>query len=313
MRYTATPTHYICNGGLGDVVASSAVIKYAIENFHLDGKYLVSTVPAYRDIFWFVPDRKFNNIFERFIFDEPYREARIFPLGAIEVPKSSLFKVASYNLINKVLRDEDYEYPKYPHPIDVSRFNLDIKKCVIISVGFRSPIRRWDVQILKKLTEWIVNRGYIPVLTGTEKEPFDPKSPLVKYNIDEAAKVVNVSDITTCINLIEQTSIKEFIGLCQQAACMVGYDGGPIHLAGLTDIPIVGAYTYVNPEFRTFVRHGKMGWNMFPVTPTEKQCRFCYTDWHLFNHNFNDCWTGTLECCNLRLEQFTDHLDKILT
>ena len=64
MFYPATPTHYILNGGLGDVIAASPVIKYAIENFHKDGKYLVSTVPAYRDMLWFVPDDKFNSIFE---------------------------------------------------------------------------------------------------------------------------------------------------------------------------------------------------------------------------------------------------------
>ena len=131
MFYNATPTHYICNGGLGDIIASSPVIKYAIENFHPDGKYLVSTVPAFRDIFWFVPDNKFNDIFKRHVFDEAYREARIFPQGAIDVPKSSLFKVASYNLINKILQDKDYGYPKYPNLINVDKFGLNLEKCVI--------------------------------------------------------------------------------------------------------------------------------------------------------------------------------------
>jgi len=312
MHYPATPTHYILNGGLGDVIAASPVVKYAIENFHKDGKYLVSTVPAYRDILWFVPDNRFNSIFERYEFKEEYRHVRIFPHGVPDVPKSNLSKVASYNLINKVLRDEDYNYPLYPKNIDVNKYNVDFSRSVIISVGFRSPVRKWNKELLRKLTEHIVERDHIPVLIGTSKEPFDPNSPLVAYKQGDEAKVLDVRDITTCVNLIDKTNLNDLIGIFQQSKCLVGYDGGPIHLAGLTNIPIICAYTYVNPDYRMFVRNGKLGWNMYPVTVGKEKCRFCYTDWHLFNYRFDDCWTGTLECGEYKLEQFTEHLDKIL-
>jgi hypothetical protein len=60
------------------------------------------------------------------------------------------------------------------------------------------------------------------------------------------------------------------------------------------------------------IRHGKMGWNLHAVTPGSDQCRFCYTDWHMNNYVFEDCWSGTLECCELKLDQFIEPLKKIL-
>lgn len=312
MFYPATPTHYILNGGLGDVIAASPVIKYAIENFHKDGKYLVSTAPAYRDILWFVPDDKFNSIFEKYEFEEEYQHVRTYPLGETKAPKSILSKVASYNLINKILPDKDRDYPLYFENINVDNFNRDFTKCVIISVGFRSAVKSWDLKILNELIEWIIEKDHVPVLIGSSKEPFDPNEKTIKNLKNLETKIPDLSQFKNCINLTDKTNIKQLIGIFQKAKCLVSYDGGIVHLAGLTNIPIVCAYTFVNPESGMFFRNGKFGCNMYPVNVDESKCRFCSTDWHLFNFDFNSCWSGTLECRELKLEQFTNPLKNIL-
>lgn len=310
--FPSTPSHYICNGGLGDAVAASPVVKYAIENYHKDGKYLVSTVPAYRDIFWFVPDQNFNSIFEKYEFKEEYRHARTHPPDKYDVPRSNLSKVASFNLLNQVLDEKDYSYPLYPSNINVDEFGIDFSKAVVILVGYRSNIRKWNKQTLQTVVEWISANNYIPVLIGSESEPFDITTKRTTLAEEDKNKVLDTASIPQCINLVNKTTIQELIGIFQTARCLIGYDGGPIHLAGVTNIQIICAYTYTNPSSRMFARNNQFGWNMFPVTVSNDKCRFCLTDWHLFNYRFDNCWTGTLECCDIKPEQFINELKKVL-
>jgi len=94
---------------------------------------------------------------------------------------------------------------------------------------------------------------------------------------------------------------------------VVGLDNGLIHLAGLTDVPIVAGYTTVDPYFRLPWRHGVKGWRCFAVEPSS-ECRYCQTaTFCTYNINFLRCNTTTKECMNsLTLDLWLAQVEKAL-
>jgi len=77
---------------------------------------------------------------------------------------------------------------------------------------------------------------------------------------------------------------------------IIGLDNGLIHLAGMTDVPIVAGYTTVDPYYRVPYRHGVKGWNCYVVEPTS-ECRYCQTEhFETYGINFLECGIMSKEC-----------------
>jgi ADP-heptose:LPS heptosyltransferase len=55
--------------------------------------------------------------------------------------------------------------------------------------------------------------------------------------------------------------------LYRSAACFVGSDSALLHVAGATEVPIVGVFTCVRPQYRLPIRHHQIGWNCEVVMP----------------------------------------------
>ena len=101
---------------------------------------------------------------------------------------------------------------------------------------------------------------------------------------------------THYIDMIDQTTFPEALAILQDAKCVIGLDNGLIHLAGLTDAPIVVGYTTVDPYYRLPYRHGVKGWNCQVVEPTSA-CRYCQTSiLASYGIPFNRCNIITKEC-----------------
>ena len=56
--------------------------------------------------------------------------------------------------------------------------------------------------------------------------------------------------------------------------CFVGSDSSLLHVAGATEVPIVGVFTCAKPETRLPWRHGELGWHCLSVVP-ELDCTGC--------------------------------------
>jgi len=62
-----------------------------------------------------------------------------------------------------------------------------------------------------------------------------------------------------------------FISEC---AAFIGSDSAMLHLAGCTDVPIIGVFTCARPETRLPWRHGQLGWRCEAVMP-DLECVGC--------------------------------------
>lgn len=69
------------------------------------------------------------------------------------------------------------------------------------------------------------------------------------------------------IDLRGKTTLSGLYRLVQAAACFVGSDSGPLHVAGATSTPIVGLFTCANPAFRLPWRGGRIGGGCIGLTP----------------------------------------------
>lgn len=54
--------------------------------------------------------------------------------------------------------------------------------------------------------------------------------------------------MTNVLNLLNETSLPELIGLIRRAAFVITVDSGPMHLAAALDRPLVGIHTWTNPR-----------------------------------------------------------------
>lgn len=66
--------------------------------------------------------------------------------------------------------------------------------------------------------------------------------------------------------------------LIKQAACFVGSDSGPLHIAGTTQAPIVGLFTCALPQFRLPWRNGQLADRCIGLMPPRLECVGCLHD-----------------------------------
>lgn len=125
--------------------------------------------------------------------------------------------------------------------------------------------RTWPAKYWEELMEMILQKGQVPILVGDESSiPFKGVLPLT---IPKGA-----------ISFINQLSFIETVVLCEVSDVFVSPDSGPVQIAGLTDIGIVGIYSTVPPRCRLPFRHGMSNWKAIGL---ESDCpnAGCY---HLF-------------------------------
>lgn len=95
-----------------------------------------------------------------------------------------------------------------------------------------------------KLCKLLKAQGYQPIVVGSQRDMIELEAPSFW-----------VPDIHAHMQLY------------QAACCFVGSDSALIHVAGATQVPIVGVFTCVKPQYRLPIRRGQMGWNCMAVMP----------------------------------------------
>lgn len=279
----ADKTVYCLNSAaVGDLVAAAPSIKYVIENFHAKADYRVAIYPEFLDIFHFVPKDKIIN---------PKDE---YPVGfAVRYlnsvgPKSNVCKLtparlkltqfASINLLGRVLTDDQMRFIPLI-PVDVSRFNIDFSKAVLIVTTYRDRQRTILPQEITKIAEYVASKGLTPVYIGRRGQ--------ISIWKDFPA----ISDFEYPgfgIDLRDQTSLRELASIMDQACAVVGMDSGPVNLAFTTKVPVVCGFTTVNSEYRIPYR----GLAKTHAVSPNINCQFCESNWSLDFWNFNKCPRG---------------------
>lgn len=299
------------NGGIGDMVAWLPAVKY-----------IVDTHPHIRISLW-VPDffydfakscLKSNRILvskwsegaKSYISGVPSRSFRLNPVSnmGLHMTEHGFFTLC--NTTPDDLNSYNYLQPDLSKT-DITKFNLP-EKYVVVSTGYTAEVRQFMPQYINEVVKHVKSKGYEVVFLG--KKVTDTGT---KFQIK--GEFATDIDYSAGIDLIDKTSLFEATKVCSNSKAVVGLDNGILHLAGCTDVPIVGGFTTVKPEHRMPYRNGIKGQNYYPVVPPESlACRFCQSNWQFsFNNDFAKCFYQDAKCTKeLGADLYIKELDKIL-
>lgn len=141
---------------------------------------------------------------------------------------------------------------KVDHLLDGRR--NDGRRLVLLHPATGDPNRTWPREAWAGLARALKGRGLDVALVGS--------------NLSDPYRGAERLDLEGTLDLIDQLDPLELVALCRRADLLVSTDGGPIQLAGATDIAIVGIYTVVKGAWRLPYRHGQAGWRALAVEPS---------------------------------------------
>ena len=137
----------------------------------------------------------------------------------------------------------------------------DDARRVLLHAGLGDPNRTWPAASWHALAEGLAAAGWRPCWIGSRSS--DPQRGV------HTLRTAGVQDLVDALEPLE------VVALCRRSRLLVSTDGGPVQLAGASDIGIVGLYSVVRGTCRLPFRHAAAAWN---ATALEAACpRFpCY-------------------------------------
>lgn len=300
------------SGAVGDLTAASAVLKWAVDNFHNPRNidYRVAVHEEFRCLFPQIPEEKMCSIQESFALEKEKVAFRRLNMDRAAVTKNvailtpsrfHLVQYASIGLLARVLKLEDAPYvPLKQVPVD--HFEIDFDKAVIFVTTYRDITRHWPAAEITKTAEAVKDMGLVPVFVGKTGAIANWTQNLAKTQWEYPGFGVDLTNKTT---------ILEMASVMAKSRAVVGMDSGPIHVAMTTNTPVVAGFTNVNPDAR--IPHRKA--QTVPVVANEIVCRFCQSDWNLDFWNFQNCPRGLEkpECSEMmKAEKFIEGI-KLVT
>lgn len=301
------------SAGIGDVIGTLPVFKWILDNHpHVTIHYVV---PSFIKtvVRKSLPKCDRFNVYD---FSETNKIKPNLPIkkfaGCIHTNLATHQTVQAYSILanTQPLDVNAYSYLSIDlRGVYINRFNLP-EKYVVLTCGFTSDTREFKPETVNQVIDYVISRGYIPVFLG--REVTAENNPLM--NIKGQFK--STINYDKGINLINKTDLLETTKIIKESACIVGLDNGLLHLAGTTDVAIVGSFSSVNPIHRLPYRHGVMGWNYYPVTlsSSELKCIHCQSNM-VFNPNqeFTQCRYNDYKCLDLlNSSKYIEQLEKIL-
>lgn len=210
---------------------------------------------------------------------------------------------------------ECIEELNYPHWAPLGERPLEAPY-IVFPISSTNDMGVFHPSVLEPIIEWALARGLQPVFTGSfttnvvmlEKGkpiPLRMRDTYADIRPDLRDKAIDMRGKTA--TLLE---LRDWLG---HAAAVVGVDGGALHLAGTTEVPIVYGCTRVSPRHRPICRFNELNWKTIHVEPTDLECAGCQSNWTLmFHHNFGTCAYGDAKCVTaLNAEDFIDALQEL--
>jgi ADP-heptose:LPS heptosyltransferase len=295
------------SGGVGDLIAQLPALKYVLD-FHPHifmhlwvqdyGVELAKKVlPGYKNLIvkgLSEGKKKYNNLL---VARSPY-------VHKVDNLATHLTDHAFFTLAHTIPENKYKNYIQLD-PIDVSHFNLP-EKYVVITTGFTSETRKWLPEHVNKLTDWLVHKSIVPVYLGRSFTPSHENDGIIGHfdcNRDNG------------IDLVDNTSLFEAHSIMSKAIAVCGLDNGLLHLAAMSNVPIVGGFTSVDPIHRMPYRNNVMGYNYYPVYPKGLSCIGCQSNMVFVSHthDFRNCFWKDYACLDLmKAELFIEQLEKIM-
>jgi ADP-heptose:LPS heptosyltransferase len=229
--------------------------------------------------------------------------------GAYTNLRSHMTKQSFHVLANEEPKNEHLNYLQLNlDKINIKHIKLP-EKYVVICTGYTAPIREFPAKYINELTDYIIKKGYTPVFLGKKQSSLGYEDRILEGNFNQEI------DYSKGINLIDKTTLLQTGKIIAGAKTIVGVDNGLLHVAGCTNIPIVGGYTSVDPEHRMPYRNNIMGWNYYPVVPPESEPEKFFQSRYDFimEHDYRKSYLGNDSLIkSLTPELYINELEKIL-
>jgi len=239
-----TPWLFMVNAGaLGDIVAATPTLKYAIENIwnKPDSIYNVMIKEYFIPLLHFVPISRIrilgkegfeSKIATTAVWLNDIKDSPNGPTADINPLRMSLIDYASIKLLGTVLPLEHKNYPKIStNGTNISKFKLP-ERYVCICATEVNKNRALPAAEIVKLSEYLLSVGITPVYLGKSERPFETFGAGTQYGVAPKA-------IPGVIDLIDKTSLLEAAKVMAKSECVVGADTGLIHLAACSDVRII--------------------------------------------------------------------------
>lgn len=308
-RFPEVNVNFLLNsGGLGDNICALQVMRFIKDTYPWVTPYLYVPdyfLPLARNM---LPDlivRPFSKLKKQFNESWAGRQTRLKGHDSLST------HLVDYNFNCLANKQVDVKYKNYlkldTEFIKIEQFNLP-KEYVVITTGFTANIREFLPEKVNAIVNYLNERNISVVFLGSKQT--STGMPGVADIIGSFNEKI---DYNKGIDLIGKTSLLEAGKIISQSKCMIGLDNGLMHLAGCTEVPIIGAYTSVAPHLRLPYRHNELGWNCYTVIPTCED-RFFQSDIDfLFDVDLRNCYYGDYQMTkSLLIEDFLKHLETIL-
>lgn len=289
-------------GGIGDYIHWIGAMKYVIDsNPHIHGHIL--SPPYFLDLakLWLdgYSDRFTVVGHDGVIEESPYVQ----DCAAVGPNNQQLANACGFHLTELGFiyytqkRSVVSEYATLPEirgdEVSVDHLSLP-KNYAVIPVDATADNRRLPAEVVNSLTKHLLTRGVTPVLLGKEE--------LASDYISKRAEGIKTRD---CIDLRNKTTLIEAAVILARARFVLGMDGGLLHLASCSSVPVVFIFTSVHPDFR--IPQRKAGRQTIVITPPkELHCRFCNTGepgkpsmTYVIGHDFKNCLYGDNLCTKI--------------
>lgn len=194
---------------------------------------------------------------------------------------------------------DDKSYLRLPRR-DLS-FNLP-RDFVVLTPGYTAKAREMPGEVFNEITRGIHDRGLYPVFLGR------------KFKEGTAESFFNEEvDYSLGKDLRDKTTLLEAGEVIARAKAIVGIDNGLIHLAGMTETPIVVGYSSQVPHLRAPIRDGILGKDCWYVLPDS--CQGCEAKVRFdYKHDFRECLFKDYRCISeMTARKYLEALDRCLT
>ena len=135
--------------------------------------------------------------------------------------------------------DEDWRLPILPKALETVHNLLEAKRCkdyVVIHPAASDASRNWLPHRYAELAQYLQSKDLKVVFTGGD---FPLDRALVKEVITKAPGSIDFSG---------KLGLQELLALIKGARLLVAPDTGPVHMADMLGVPVIGLYAVSNPH-----------------------------------------------------------------
>lgn len=306
---TTLPKHTVnfalTQGGLGDYICYLSVLEWIAQNHkNVDGRMYA--------IEWFHPI--IENVMKK------YPGWKVYPRESLNTKKLNRPTFVPVQLpINRTgCHAIDLGFIYYmsmtPAPADLFYSKLDLSAMdeagkskspyAIMTPAASNGPKTMRAKAFNGIKNHLISKGITPIFIG--KKNFTAER---KITIDDEY------DFSGGVDLTEKTELLQAAGLMSKAKLVIGLDNGLLHLAAMTEVPIIYGYTVSSVEHTMPRRRSRNIHNIHPDLET-LSCTFCQSRMRMMGkHGFGNCLYGDNFCTDVlgSPEPWCELIDRVLT